>query len=195
MKPTELLTIPASMSWEQWTARVRQVGQLRYGLPWYIGDLLNVGEERWGDRCWQEINELGYNLQSCRNFKWVASRIGPDERSGLDWSYYQAIAGLEKEQRAELITLALSGHLTRAEMRVLAAQVSLNGGKPVLGSETAQDRLPTQMAAAIEAAVLEIRTWLKLAKRVQDGDAKAGPLLKEQADVVIASLMAARERL
>ena len=127
--------VPARLSWDEWTSRVHNVGMLKKKIAWYIGDLLNYGLDTFGERAWQEIEAMGYSEGALSNFKYVAKKFPPEERSGdLPWSFYQACAGFPKKEREKLITQGLSGALNRAGVRALAA-ASKNGN----GTEAAEE--------------------------------------------------------
>lgn len=120
--------VPSRLSWDEWTSRVHNVGMLKKKIAWYIGDLLNYGLDTFGERAWQEIEAMGYSEGALSNFKYVAKKFPPEERSGdLPWSTYQAIAGFRKPEREKLVTRALKGELNRADIRRLAAETNGNG--------------------------------------------------------------------
>ena len=120
--------LPNRISWEEWTIRVRNIGTLKRKIAWYIGDLLNYGLDAFGEKAWQEIESMGYSEGALSNFKYVAKKFPPEERSSdLPWSTYQAIAPFRKAEREKLIVRALSGELKRADIRALSAETNGNG--------------------------------------------------------------------
>ena len=128
--------VPARLSWDEWTSRVHNVGMLKKKIAWYIGDLLNYGLDTFGERAWQEIEAMGYSEGALSNFKYVAKKFPPEERSGdLPWSTYQAIAGFRKPEREKLVTRALKGELNRADIRRLAAETNGNGHAEQVSNE------------------------------------------------------------
>src|SRR5271170_7435707 len=134
--------VPARLSWEEWTSRVRNVGLIKRKIAWYIGDLLNYGLDAFGEKAWQEIESMGYSEGALSNFKYVAKKFPPDERSGdLPWSTYQAIAPFRKPEREKLIVRALSGELKRADIRALGAETNGDAAPQVSDAPTGLETL------------------------------------------------------
>ena len=109
-----VLNVPARLTWDDWTARVKNVATMKHKLPFYIGDLMLFGEQMWGEKASQFLNEFGYSEQALTNFKYVAKKFPPDERCDLPWSWHQAAAGLPKRERDKALTDALAGVINRS---------------------------------------------------------------------------------
>lgn len=80
-------------------------------LPFWLGDLLNEVEMRYGETYAQLIDALpGYRIETLRNYKWVCSRVTPDMRlrvqAPVTFTACRTVAGLEPEKREEALTLS-----------------------------------------------------------------------------------------
>jgi len=83
-----------------------------YGqAPWRIGDLLNEGHDRFGEKYTQGVpdNVLKYNPDSLRNFMWVCSRIAPAVRriTELSFGHHQVVAAMEPELQNRWLALSV----------------------------------------------------------------------------------------
>jgi hypothetical protein len=183
-----VLAIPSRMTWEDWTARVKNVAMVKKKLPFYIGDLLLIGEQTFGEKASQFLNEFGYSEGALDNFRWVAKKFAPEERCDLPWSWHQAAAKLPKRERDKALTAALAGELNRAGIRAL-----VNGGK-VNGASNGSDApesLPDAKTAAFEALGLEMAQVGRMFKWAKVTDEE----WRNALDELIEKTMAAREHL
>jgi hypothetical protein len=93
--PTSL-TLPASLSYEEWAATLHAVARMGKAVQFWLGDALLYGENQYGELMAQAASETKYSEESLRGFLWVASRIPPSvRRSTLSWSHHQVAAGSE----------------------------------------------------------------------------------------------------
>src|SRR5262245_25847386 len=85
----------ADATFEEW----RQLGLwLRHcegALHFWIGDWLNLGERRWGEKYTEAIEQTGFEYGTVRNAKYVAGRIEVSRRrDSLSWSHHYEVAAL-----------------------------------------------------------------------------------------------------
>lgn len=110
------LTITRVTSLDEWTDAVALVAQLEACTPWWLGDLLNIGEHQFGELYAQGIPE-GLSLDTLKVYQWVAERIPPENRcSGLSWSHHRAVAAMEASEQAELLGQAEDEGLSVREL-------------------------------------------------------------------------------
>ena len=127
------LVVEGSPTYEQWEAVGRRLQYVRAAVHWWIGDWLNEGEARWGERYAQAVDLTGYTSQTLMNDKWVASRVQfSRRREELPFSHHAEVAALEPRLQDELLELAAQGDLTRQEFREAARLVkSVDAGRAV----------------------------------------------------------------
>ena len=109
------ITIDANVTFEEWQSIGETLTQLEKGIQWAIGDWLNYGESRWGDKYTQAVLELPYEAGSLRNMSYVAKRFDASLRSDkLSFSHYKTVAALEPAQADD--------YLARAENEMMSVQ-------------------------------------------------------------------------
>lgn len=89
------------------------------GLRWAAGDLMNHGEESYGETYAAYLDAFGVALETLKQWKRVAKAIPYDERNNdIPWSYWQSLAGLNAKERQEVIEDIQSGAIEdAAELR------------------------------------------------------------------------------
>jgi len=115
-----VLAVPSRMTFDDWTARVKNVAMMKKKLPFYIGDLILMGEATFGEKASQMLNDFGYTNEQLSNFRWVSKKFPPEERCDLPWSWHQSAAKLPKRERDKALSAALAGEMNRADIRALA---------------------------------------------------------------------------
>ena len=94
-----------------WADRLGEAIEAYGQAPWRIGDLLNEGYERFGEKYTQGVpdNVLKYNPDSLRNFMWVCSRIAPAVRriTELSFGHHQVVAAMEPELQNRWLALSV----------------------------------------------------------------------------------------
>lgn len=156
------LTLPARMSWAEYSSRMRDVGRFHKQFPFYVGDLLAYGEQYFGEKASQVLNETGLAPETLANYKSVAKRIGRDERADVPFTVYQDIVGMPREERDRIVTAYQAGKMGRNEIRALKAATNGNGAR---NAENAPESLPTAKAAAFEALGLAMAGCASLFRR------------------------------
>jgi hypothetical protein len=193
-----VLAVPARLTWDEWVARVKNVAVMKRKLPFYIGDLLLYGEQAFGEKASQLLNDFGNSDTALTNFKYVSKKFPPEERCDLPWSWHQAAAGLPKKQREKAITDALAGLINRSGIRALANGGKVNGAAHAEnGSESTADGLGTLLDAlglALETFSEALVTSSKLTLRKRQGEAVNG-LLAESLDELISAAQNLKENL
>ena len=122
----------AAVSWRplrelelsEWVDCGRRLGSVGRSVAWWIGDWLQYGNVRYGERYPRAAKITGYDTQSLMNMVWVASRFASDRRrDGLSWSHHAEVAALapaEQEvwlDRAESVRRSV--RCLRTELRAI----------------------------------------------------------------------------
>lgn len=94
------LMLPDGLSIEEWESVGEQLGRAHRASGWWIGDWINYGEKRWGQKYEeaQAITGLSYShLSHCAR---VASRFQFGDRSPkLTWSHYNRAKALPNAEQ------------------------------------------------------------------------------------------------
>ncbi len=98
-------------------------GPLQFALwcqragPWWIGDLVNAGEDGFGEAFSQLCEGIVSDEQLSR-YAAVARKVPREVRvPGLSWSAHAAVAQLTRDQQRQFLRRALQEGLTSEELR------------------------------------------------------------------------------
>lgn len=88
------------LDYRSWLREGRRIGSLARGSSWWLGDWLNYGTEKWGERYARAAKVTGYDPKTLRNMRYVASRFDPSlRRDNLTWSHHALLAAMEPDQQ------------------------------------------------------------------------------------------------
>lgn len=152
------LTFDNNCTFEDWQTAFRQLSTMQGALAWWIGDALNFGENRFGEKYAQAVDATGYKESWLRNCCWVASKVDLSLRSdNLSFAHHQLVAPLELPAQKKWIEAAEKHRLT-----VRALRYSIANGR-VLTDEDC-DRLSGKgsgIKGLLEGIMRDFRGWLK----------------------------------
>jgi hypothetical protein len=106
------LILPGDLSFGQWAELGPVLRQLSTRLQFAIGDWLNYGENRYGEKYAQVADTLAYDRAYLMNVAWVSRAIEISRRREIvPFAYHQevAAAGLSVDDREELLDRAVQG--------------------------------------------------------------------------------------
>lgn len=87
-------------------------------VHFWIGDLLNYVESRWGETYAQLMDETGLAYQTLANDKWVTSKVDVSRRrENLRFSHHAEVAGLEPPEQEKWLRKAEREELTTSQLR------------------------------------------------------------------------------
>lgn len=108
-------------------------GPLQFALwcqragPWWIGDLLNAGEDRFGES-FSQMCEGTLSTEMLNRYASVARRVPIENRvASLSWSAHAAVARLPENLQKRLLLDAERHGLTSEELRAKARELMKNG--------------------------------------------------------------------
>jgi hypothetical protein len=105
-------------SFEEWQSCMQYILNASKHVNWWLGDMLNYGEKRYGIMYQEWLNKTGLDIQTLRNAKWVASKIEPSlRRYNLSFDHHKEVASLEPLKQDELLDRAEKEKLTREQLR------------------------------------------------------------------------------
>lgn len=112
------LSIAGSPSIEEWKDCGKFLKQADKAVQMWIGDWLNYGELKWKETYIQAAIETGYELQTLRNYKYVASSVDSSRRRDkLEFSHYAEVAKLPPQQQEKLLDKAEKEELSVRDLR------------------------------------------------------------------------------
>lgn len=120
------LSVVSELSFEQWSTLMQTLYRMDTAFQFALGDALNYGENRYGERYAQAMEVTGQSYQSLANYAWVSKAVPIDRReSGLSWTHHRIVARLDPDQQTAMLKRATSERMT---VTVLGEEVR---GKPV----------------------------------------------------------------
>src|SRR5262245_17402322 len=97
------LTFKRELTFEEWDELGVALKEIEGAVQWWIGDCLNYGERTYGETFRQAKALTGYEVQTLKNYAWIASKFESSLRKDdLKFSHYSYAAPLEKDQALEL---------------------------------------------------------------------------------------------
>jgi len=97
--PTGLVVRHEDVPFEIWEEYGKGLARVEAALQWVIGDWVNYGEERYGDRFSQALEIWpGVENESVRVYAWVANRAVTRVTS-LSWTHHRLVASMEYEDQ------------------------------------------------------------------------------------------------
>jgi hypothetical protein len=109
----------ADIDLAEWSAVGRRLGEIGRCSQWWLGDWINYGNVKFGERYSRAARLTGYDVQSLMNMVYVASRFEIyRRRENLSWSHHATVAALDVEGQEQWLTRASAEGLSVADLRV-----------------------------------------------------------------------------
>jgi hypothetical protein len=113
---------PPDLELADWAEQGRRFGTIGRAAGWWIGDWLQYGNAKFGERYSRASRITGYDVQTLMNMVYVASRVDISQRrESLSWSHHAEVAALPPEERDRWLNVAeaerLSVRCLREEIR------------------------------------------------------------------------------
>ncbi len=115
--PTALL-VRKNLSYDEWSELGATLQGIGKAWQWWIGDWLNYGETRWGEKYAQAVDE-GLDYQAAANAAWVSKALPFSLRKEeLSWNHHQAVAPFDTPtEQTEWLDKAVSNKWSVSELR------------------------------------------------------------------------------
>jgi hypothetical protein len=118
---------------EEWLAPLQFAIWCQRASPWWIGDLLNAGDARFGEAFSQACQGI-VSPDMLQRYESVARRVPPrNRRAGLSWSAHAAVARLHPDQQRQILDQAEEQGWNSEEMRVQVRKFLQNEGPSTQG--------------------------------------------------------------
>ncbi len=101
--------------WVRWGYRLGATSRVS---NWWVGDWLQYGASRWGEKYSEAARITGYDVKTLRNIVYVARRFDLSRRRDkLTWSHHAEVAQLEPHDQDQWLDRAVADHLSVADLR------------------------------------------------------------------------------
>ena len=147
---TQVGWVPAGeVGLAEWSALGRRFGEIGRCSQWWLGDWINYGNARFGERYTRAVKLTGYDVQSLMNMVYVASRFDISRRrENLSWSHHATVASLEVASQDYWLARAGTDKMSVADLRA-----ELRGRrralKPADGNDDGNPRVTHTDASAV----------------------------------------------
>lgn len=117
---------PGPLTFEEWAAFGKRLGQADSAICWWIADWILAGERWYGEYYSQAMDATGLAYSTLTNYAYVANKFPPARRrKGLSFTHHQAVAGIESVQEQEaLLTIAQEDKWTSKKLRAQVAKLN-----------------------------------------------------------------------
>lgn len=140
-------TPAGEMGRREWQLEGRRLSAISKASPWWIGDWLAFGAEKWGEteqwgEKYSEAKKLtGYDGKTLRNRRYVSAAVPRELRvPDLTWSHHSLVAGLkDRQEQVEWLERA-----TRERLSVDDLRIELRASERGRYRKRVSDKLPTQ---------------------------------------------------
>lgn len=125
----------------QWILHGERLGAIGRGIAWWIGDWVNYGNAKFGEKYSRAARITGYDPQTLMNMAYVAAGFTPDRRrAALSWSHHAEVSALDTDEQDELLAHAermkLSVRGLRDEVRARGRRSTNREKKTEAGEQT-----------------------------------------------------------
>ncbi len=114
------LTAIGTPTFEQWEEVGKFIQKAGGAVHFWIGDLLNYGEQKWGEMYTQAMEMTGFDYKTLADDKYVANKVPISRRrENLSFSSHREVASLSPEKQEEFLEKADREGLHSKEIRAL----------------------------------------------------------------------------
>jgi hypothetical protein len=124
----------------EWVRWGRRLGAMSRVSNWWVGDWLQYGAARWGEKYVEAARITGYDVKTLRNIVYVAKRFDLSRRRDkLTWSHHAEVAVLDSQEQDKWLDRAVADQLSVADLRIELRQ-SQRRDKAITSDESEQHR-------------------------------------------------------
>lgn len=112
-------TFPEDLEGKAWKAIWADLRNVEGSLNWIIGDWLNFGKRKFGEKYALALDITEWQRQRLYDAAYVCSQVPISLRNEkLDWSHHRVVAPLGEEEQGKLLQEAQEKDWTVSELRV-----------------------------------------------------------------------------
>lgn len=133
----------------EWVRWGRRLGAMSRVSNWWVGDWLQYGTARWGEKYVEAARITGYDVKTLRNIAYVAKRFDLSRRRDkLTWSHHAEVAVFESQEQDKWLDRAVVDRLSVADLRIELRR-SQRGNNAIAGDDSEQHRADEQPQALV----------------------------------------------
>ena len=145
------------LSFDEWDALGQKLAPLGKSIGFIIGDWINYGESRYGEKYEKALARTGMAYNTLANFAYVARKVQSSLRNeNLDWYQHYAVAKLKTDEEKQYWL----GMAEKHDLSVRRLRKSINFGRLATEEEVQGD--PSDRGYVTYLALLNrLRRWWK----------------------------------
>lgn len=121
------LTVIGDPTFDDWAAAAPVFKGVAKSSQWWLGDWVLSGQDRFGERFAQVLDQEDYTEQGLKDIVWVCERIEPTRRrSELSFEHHRKVAPLDDQAEQDYYLSWAIRH--KASARALAARIKQDKG-------------------------------------------------------------------
>lgn len=106
------------LTYEEWEELGVGLQRLGRAWQWWVGDWLNYGEHRWGEKYAQAVEVTGSEEKTLRNAVYVCGNVEMSRRrDNLSFSHHAEVASLDPDEQDALLSEAEERDWSRNQLR------------------------------------------------------------------------------
>lgn len=111
-------TFDEGISYAKWEEFGKTLFTFSGAMLWYVGDWLNFGEHKFGEKYSQALDVTRYDYGTLRNAAYVSGRYAIcDRHSNLSWRHHADCARFELADRTVILNMAEQQGMTSNQLR------------------------------------------------------------------------------
>ena len=109
LQPSGLVTV-REPNWVEWQALGEWLKRTDGSIQFWIGDWVNIGEHKFGERCSQALDATGWEVKTILQYRWVCDHVPIVNRTqALTFFHHREVADLTPDLQKQWLTLAEEG--------------------------------------------------------------------------------------
>ena len=112
------MKVPESVDMQDWLRGITFAVWCRESAQWWVGDILVMGQQVWGDDFWQVFHSTGISIDNLERMRAVSEKVpGHLRRSELSWQHHALVANFAPHEQKWLLNSAVQSGLTSHEFQ------------------------------------------------------------------------------
>jgi hypothetical protein len=101
------VTFAGDVSYDDWLRLMSTLTRLEKAVQFAIGDAINYGQHRYGEKYSQAMEATGLSIKALTNYCWVSNSVPiQNRRPGVSWTHHRAVAKLPDHDQISLLRQA-----------------------------------------------------------------------------------------
>lgn len=158
------ISFAGEIPFDHWELLMATLSRMEVAAQWAIGDALNYGSARYGEKYSQAMESTGHTYQALANYAWVSRAIPMESRNpNLSWTHHRVVAKLAPSDQIAMLAQAEAGGWT---VEILSSMVrDFNGDEqpePSMSVDVPRGLTQSEAKALLETAACNRREGIEL---------------------------------